>query len=113
MYIIQAVVNWLTLLAQAVRWACSLQYASAGSSKAARMAMMAITTKSSIKVNAFFCQSLLQGCEWWNRGRMLRVLLLLVGFPVKSSSTMGRERLVHPGDQLDAIRGSWLSPFNL
>jgi len=44
---------------------------------------------------------------------MLRVLLLLVGFPVKSSSTMGRERLVHPGDQLDAIRGSWLSPFNL
>src|SRR5260370_7058392 len=44
--------TWLMLVRHWVRLACSLALARAGNSIAARMAMMAITTSSSINVNA-------------------------------------------------------------
>src|SRR5437773_1253710 len=44
--------HWRMLFLQTTRWAFSFAPASAGNSIAARMAMMAITTSSSIKVNA-------------------------------------------------------------
>src|ERR1700722_9722974 len=45
----------LRLLTQLMRCALRLAAASAGSNMAARMAMIAITTSSSMSVNAFFC----------------------------------------------------------
>src|SRR5216117_3125594 len=43
--------NWFMLLRQAMPWALVLALASAGNSKPARIAMMAITTRSSMRVN--------------------------------------------------------------
>lgn len=44
--------SWRMLLAQEVAWALDLAAASAGSSIPAKIPMMAMTTKSSINVNA-------------------------------------------------------------
>jgi hypothetical protein len=44
--------NWCRLLVQEIRLALSLALVNAGSSSAAKIAMMAITTNSSISVNA-------------------------------------------------------------
>src|SRR5665213_729469 len=43
--------SWRNWLKHLVRWACSLDAAKAGNSIAARIAMMAMTTKSSMSVN--------------------------------------------------------------
>src|SRR2546422_138002 len=47
-----AIRNWRTLLRQLARRAFSLEPASAGNNRAARMAITAMTTSNSIKVNA-------------------------------------------------------------
>ena len=52
MYKCHPLTNCLTLFMQTIRYAFSLALLSAGRSKAARMAMIAITTRSSIKVKA-------------------------------------------------------------
>src|SRR6266550_3475655 len=52
LYIAQARVIWCLLLRQCARWAFALALDSAGRSRAAKMAMMAITTSNSISVNA-------------------------------------------------------------
>src|SRR6266704_1208013 len=51
-YILNANPHCLLLLRHAVAWALDLALLKAGNSMAARMAMMAMTTRSSIKVNA-------------------------------------------------------------
>src|SRR3989442_1019043 len=51
-YWIQANVNWRMLFMHIIPWALALDLVNAGSSSAARMAMIAITTSSSINVNA-------------------------------------------------------------
>ena len=50
-YILSAIPHWRRLPKQSVRLALSFALASAGKSIAARIAMMAITTSSSINVN--------------------------------------------------------------
>jgi len=56
-YICHASCNCLTLLRHSMLFARALAVLKAGSSKAARIAMMAITTSNSIKVNPFFRQT--------------------------------------------------------
>src|ERR1700677_2028408 len=51
-YSVQASNNCLVLLMHWMPWACCLDRARAGSSIAAKMAMIAMTTRSSIRVNA-------------------------------------------------------------
>src|SRR2546429_1433754 len=51
-YMVRASPHCLQLLAQSTLSALALAFASAGNNKAARMAMMAITTSSSMSVNA-------------------------------------------------------------
>src|SRR5437867_217297 len=51
-YICMASASWRLLLTQAVRLAFSFALAKAGNNNPARIAMMAMTTRSSIKVNA-------------------------------------------------------------
>src|SRR5689334_6093993 len=54
MYIVQQSVSCFRLLRQEVVFAFSLALASAGNNKLAKIAIIAITTNSSIRVNAFF-----------------------------------------------------------
>ena len=51
-YICRAKPIWCKWFLQVVEWAQALAMESAGNNKAARIAMMAMTTRSSIKVNA-------------------------------------------------------------
>src|SRR2546425_772296 len=65
LYIWDAIANCLRLFRQPICWPLALPSERAGSSKAARMAIMAITTSVSIKVNArrmeFVSLGLLEG----------------------------------------------------
>src|SRR5208283_4143353 len=70
----KAMPTCLRLLTQLMRCALRLAAASAGSRSAARMAMMAITTSSSISVKALFCLrilfigSMVFGLRLWGDG---------------------------------------------